>query len=247
MWPELLESKYRYLIPNAITFLSMACGISAILAAATGALTAAGLLILASYVLDLLDGELARRLHASSDFGLQLDSLVDIVSLGCAPAVLTFFHLERTLQSSDQLAIGLLWSITILYVLSGAFRLARFNLLPSKEGQTESVGLTISTGGATLTLAVLSDLTNTAERVPDLYFLPLMLLLALLMVSRIRHPSIVWIFSHRWANILYMLYFAVTLLLLQLPFVKVWFLFNSSYLGVTLVRASVRSMQARGT
>lgn len=247
MWTDLQASKYRYLIPNGVTFLSMACGISAILAAATGALSAAGLLILASYVLDLLDGELARRLHASSNFGLQLDSLVDMVSLGCAPAVLTFFHLDRSLQASTQLMTALLWATAILYVLAGAFRLARFNLLPTKEGQTESVGLTISTAGATLTLAVLSDLANVAERVPDLFFLPLMLLLALLMASRIRHPSIVWVFSRRWANILYVLYFSVTLLLLRLPFVHVWFLFNGGYLGVTLVRASVRTLEARGT
>lgn len=247
MWLELLESKYRYLLPNGVTFLSMACGISGILAAATGALSVAGLLILTSYVLDLLDGELARRLDASSNFGLQLDSLVDMVSLGCAPAVLAFFHLQRSLQDSNQMVTVLLWTTTILYVLAGAFRLARFNLLPTKEGQTESVGLTISTGGATLTLAVLSDLANAAERVPDLTFLPLMLLLALLMASRIRHPSIVWVFSHRWANLLYMLYFAVTLLLLRLPFVNVWFLFNGGYLGITLVRASIRTMEARGT
>lgn len=242
MPPEFLESRYRYLIPNAVTFLSLGCGISGILAAATGSLTTAGLLILASYILDLFDGELARRLNASSAFGLQLDSLVDMVSLGCAPAVLAFFHLHALL---DNALLVPLWVIAILYVLAGAFRLARFNLLPTKEGQTESVGLTISTAGATLTLAVLSDLANPGEWIPDTLFLPLMLLLALLMVSRIGHPSITWIFSHRWANFFYVIYFGVTLLFLQLPFFSVWFLFNGGYLGVTLLRAGVRSVEAR--
>lgn len=246
MWREFRASKYRYLIPNTVTFLSMASGISAILAAATGALTAAGLLILASYVLDLFDGELARRLEASTEFGLQLDSLVDMVSLGCAPAVLAFFHLRESFQPGPALT-ALIWSVSILYVLAGAFRLARFNLLPTKEGQTESVGLTISTGGATLTLAILSDVANTGEWVPDFFFFPLMLVLALLMASRIPHPSIVWVFSRRWANLFYMIYFAVTLLLLRLSFFNVWFLFNGGYLGITLVRAGFRSVGARGT
>lgn len=246
MRSEILESKYRYLVPNAVTFLSLACGISAILAAATGALTAAGLLILASYILDLCDGELARRLQASTNFGLQLDSLVDMVSLGCAPAVLAFFHLRQHLQPDPAVTV-LLWVVSILYVLAGAFRLARFNLLPTKQGQTESVGLTISTGGATLTLAILSDLANSAEWVPDPFFIPLMLFLALLMASRIPHPSIVWVFSRRWANFLYMLYFAVTLFFLRLSFFNIWFLFNGGYLGIALVRAGVRSVEAGET
>ena len=239
------SSRYRYLIPNLITSASLACGISAILAAATGSLTVAGLLILASYILDLFDGELARQFEASSEFGLHLDSLVDVISLGCAPTVLAFFHLQAVLAGNPAWR-AMLWSLSILYVLAGAFRLARFNLLPVKEGQTDSVGLTISTAGATLTLAVLSDLANTAELVPDPLFLLLMVILALLMVSRIPHPSIVWIFSRRWANLFYMVYLAVTLFLLQLPFFNVWFLFNGGYLGAALVRAGFHSVQENG-
>jgi phosphatidylserine synthase len=96
MLERIQSSRARYVVPNSITFLSLAFGVAAILAAATGALTTAGALILISYVLDLFDGEMARRLEAGSSFGLQLDSLVDMVSLGTAPAVLAFFHLHES-------------------------------------------------------------------------------------------------------------------------------------------------------
>jgi CDP-diacylglycerol--serine O-phosphatidyltransferase len=230
------DSKYRYLIPNSVTFVSLACGVIAILAAGLGQLTLSGVLILVSYVLDLLDGELARRLQAGSTFGLQLDSLADLVSLGAAPAILAFFHLH----THEHVPAALLWPAIVAYVLAGAYRLARFNLLPVKEGQRDSVGLTISTGGATLALAVLSDVANSNEVISDLYFIPLLVILSALMVSRIDFPSIVSVFSRRWANFLYMAYFAGALLLLQLPLFFVWFLFNSGYLGVTVARAGYR-------
>lgn len=236
---QIRQSKYRYVIPSAITFTSLACGLTAILLAAEGNLMAAGVLILVSYVLDLFDGEAARRLDAGSEFGLQLDSLTDLISLGTAPAVLAYIHL----RSGDRVSMALVWPLIVLYVLAGAFRLARFNLLPTKEGQTDSVGLTISTAGATLTLAVLTDVANSQEVLHDLFFLPLLFGLALLMISRISHPSITWVFSWRWANVLYVVYLATGLLWLRLSLFNVWFLFNSGYLGVTLARAGYRAIE----
>ena len=149
---------YRVLIPNGLTFLSLLCGMAAILvSAATGTaadaprhLWCAGLLILASYLIDWGDGLVARLLHASTAFGLQLDSLVDMVSLGLAPTVLLFMYGLRVVGVSPWLS----GPIVVLVPLAGAFRLARFNLLPPKTtSRTDSVGLTISTGGALVTLA----------------------------------------------------------------------------------------------
>jgi phosphatidylserine synthase len=136
----------------------------------------------------------------------------------------------------------LLWPATLFYAFAGAFRLARFNLLPVKIGQTESVGLTISTAGATLTLAVLSDLANPGEVLANGFFILLLLTLAALMASRISYPSIVWLFSRWWANLLYMAYLFVTLIVLQLSFFHVWFLFNSGYVGLAVVRAGYRAI-----
>lgn len=230
------QGGYRSLVPNGITFLSLGCGVVAVLAAGSGNLTLAGLLVLASYVLDLLDGELARRLNAGSPFGQQLDSLADVVSLGVAPATVVFFHLHN----ASGVPAFLLWPAIVVYVGAGAFRLARFNLLPQKQGQTDSVGLTISTSGATLTLAVLSDIVNSNEILPDMSFILLLLVLSALMASRIAHPSIVWVFSRRWANFVYMIYFSLALFIFRLPFFFTWFLFNSGYMGVAVVRAGYK-------
>lgn len=235
---RLKSSKLRFVIPNLITFLSLACGIIAIMLSGSGLFALSGGFILASYILDLFDGEAARRLDAGSSFGLQLDSLVDVVSLGVAPALLAFFHLQAEGGSSPYL----LWPSVVIYVSAGTFRLARFNLLPTKEGQTDSIGLTISTAGATLTLAVLSDIANADEVLANAFFFILFWVLALLMISRISFPSIVWLFSRWWANLIYMAYFILTLIVLQLSFFHVWFLFNSGYLGFTIMRAGYRMM-----
>lgn len=233
---RLKSSNVRFLIPNLITFLSLACGVVAIILSGSGDLALAGTFVLASYILDLFDGEAARRLDARTGFGLQLDSLVDVVSLGVAPAMLAFFHL----QNEGGVSSYLLWPSIVIYVAAGAFRLARFNLLPVKSGQTDSVGLTISTAGATLTLAILSDIANADEVLANALFILLLWALSLLMISRIAFPSIVWLFSRWWANVIYMAYLVLALIFLNFSLFHVWFLFNSGYLGLTIMRAGYR-------
>ncbi len=224
------NSPYRYLIPNSITFLSLSCGVLSLLSAATGELRQAGALILTSYVLDLFDGSLARRLNAGSSFGLQLDSLVDMVSLGAAPAVLLFMHLHQAGQDA-----WWVWGIALVSPLGGAFRLARFNLLPVKKGQQDSLGLTISTGGATLALAVLADLASDGTFIPDTFFPVLVIIISLLMVSLIRFPPLPWVFSNRASAL--MASGIALLALFQLTFIHAWFLLTSYYLVAGLARA----------
>jgi CDP-diacylglycerol--serine O-phosphatidyltransferase len=228
-----METKYRYIIPNGVTFMSLAAGFAAILAAATGNLVWSGALILTSYILDLCDGALARRLKAGSEFGLQLDSLTDIVSLGTAPAVLAFFYLQQ-----EGITSWWVWPVVILFPLSGAYRLARFNLLPPKtSGSMDSVGLTISTAGAIIPLAVLSNNAMSGGLIPPIWFAPLIIGLCLLMVSRIPFPSLGQVLSRRRLNYLYIALLGTTLLWLQWPVVTTWFVFTGGYLGVSLARA----------
>lgn len=232
----MLTSKYRYLIPNSITFLSLACGIVSILASATGYLVLGGALVLTSYILDLFDGGLARRLNASSEFGLQLDSLVDMVSLGVAPATLAFFHLQ-----AEGINMVWVWPLVVLLPLGGAFRLARFNLLPPKTGSSDSVGLTISTGGATLALAILSDIALTGEAIPDFLYIPFMVGIFFLMVSRIAFPPLSWAISRRSVNVFYVAFIISSLTWMRLPAVNTWFILTSGYLGAGLARASYKA------
>lgn len=230
-----MKSKYRYLVPNGITFISLTCGIVSILLSTSSILWWAGLLILASYVLDLFDGYMARRLNADSEFGLQLDSLVDMVSLGAAPTTIAFVHMRN-----EEVNPLLMWPAVTLFALAGAFRLARFNLLPPKEsGSKDSAGLTISTGGAMLALAVLSDLVTPKQYVADVWMAPLVLIVALLMVSTIPFPSFFWVFSSRRKNLLLISLFGISIWMT--PFFNAWFFWTNAYLGISLARAGYKN------
>jgi CDP-diacylglycerol---serine O-phosphatidyltransferase len=233
-----MNSKYRYAIPNGVTFISLACGVVAIVLAAGGNLVSAGILILASYVLDLVDGTLARSLKAGSDFGLQLDSLADMVSLGTAPAVLAFAYLH-----GQGYAIAWILPFVLLFVLAGAFRLARFNLLPPKSGRSDSIGLTISTAGATLTLAVLSNIAS-HNFIPDPALFGLILVLSLLMGSKIHFPCTHQVFSRWRLNFIYICLFGASLVWLQFSLVHTFFLFSGGYVGLSLARAGYKRIDS---
>jgi len=229
--------KYRILIPNGLTFVSLLCGTCAILVAADTPryLQLTGLLILASYLIDWCDGTVARLLHASTAFGLQLDSLVDMVSLGMAPAVLLFVYGLRVADISPWLC----GPVVVLVPLAGAFRLARFNLLPPKTtGRAESVGLTISTAGALLTLMVLSNLA--AGVAPStVVYLGVTVGVSLLMVSTIPFPALAWVFAG-WRSPVMLGLMAASLMVLS--FFTAWLVWTSVYVGVALIRAGSHSV-----
>ena len=227
-----MNSQYRYLIPNSITFISLTCGIVAILLAATGELVTAGILILASYILDLFDGASARYFNAGSAFGLQLDSLVDMVSLGTAPTVLAFMYLYLA-DVASTLFIGVL---AVFFALAGAYRLARFNLMPPKaSGRGDSAGLTISSAGATLALAVVSNMTILTLPLPASWLMPIMVICGFLMVSRIPFPSFRGVFKGRRRIGVLLVLFTVTIA--WATFGKAWHFWNTVYLGWGLARA----------
>jgi CDP-diacylglycerol--serine O-phosphatidyltransferase len=245
MESTIMARNYRVLIPNGLTFLSLLSGTCAILVAAatpTAAdaprhLWAAGLLILASYLIDWCDGVLARTLHASTAFGLQLDSLVDMVSLGVAPAVLLFMYGIRVAGVSPWLC----GPVVVLVPLAGAFRLARFNLLPPKTtSHMDSVGLTISTGGALLALAVLSNLAGAVAPSPVLY-LCVTVGVSLLMVSTIAFPSLAWLFAGWRPTVVVLGLMGVSLM--GLSFFTAWLVWTSAYVGVALARAVARRVR----
>ena len=187
-----MRNMLRRQFPSLITFGSLVCGFTAVIMAASGDLTAAGVLIVVGYLLDGLDGGLARRLGVTSDFGLQLDSLADLVTFGMAPSVLVYEYLRHAGQSPV-----IAWIVCTAYLVAGAFRLARFNLLPAKTGSRESMGLTISTSGAAVALSVLANHHYNDRLIPVVVFPLLMATLAVLMVSRVRCPPVTS-FRRRW-------------------------------------------------
>lgn len=183
----------RRAAPSLVTYAALACGFTAIVLTTEGHLGWAGLFILVAYITDALDGFVARKLNATSAFGLQLDSLADVVDFGLAPVFLSYKHLQINTTVPG-------WLVAILgfpYIMGGAFRLARYNLLATgKKGKSDqTLGLTISTSGAFLTLAVLTS--RAYPFVAGFLLLPTVVALPLLMVSRIHFPEAHVVFK-RW-------------------------------------------------
>jgi len=226
-----MKSKIRYAVPNSITFMSLACGLGSILLSSQGYLVPAGILVLCSYVLDIWDGFTARKLNAQTSFGLQLDSLADMVSLGIAPAVLVFHHLM-----ARGLSIYWILPFVLLTALAGAFRLARFNLLPPKTANPkDSIGLSITQSGGTMALAVLSDLSVKGLVLATGLYVPFLLILSIFMVSTISFPPSSWFFLTKVRIGLFILYLVVFLLIL--PLFTTWFILYLGYLAISTSRA----------
>lgn len=164
-------------IPSLLTLANLVFGMVAMMLSGQGRVADAALLIVSGMVLDGFDGRIARWLHAESQFGKELDSLSDIVTFGAAPA---FVMYESVLRYEGWIGIV----IAVLFPICGALRLARFNL------QTTTVryfvGLPITAAGGILaTMALYRNLLD-----PYAILLPIaMVLLALLMVSRVRYPN----------------------------------------------------------
>ena len=229
---SLKESPYRILIPNGVTFLSLACAIAAMLFTVQGYIRIGGTLIIVSYFLDFCDGSLARRLNASTAFGLQLDSLVDMVSFGTAPAILLFMYFWQ-----NNLSGYWLWVPVLLIPLAGAFRLARFNLLPPKEGQQDSLGLTISAGGSFVALMVLTDLTSPQPLMPYWAMAMLVIAVAILMASRIYFPPASWLYRSK--RLFFLIVVDIALITWWFNLYHAGFWLTVSYLVASLVRAII--------
>ncbi len=110
-----------YLLPNLITTAALFAGFYAIVAAANGDFVKAALAIYVAFILDTLDGRVARWTRSESDFGAEYDSLSDMVAFGVAPALVAFFWALATLGEFG-------WGVAFIYVACAGLRLARFNV-----------------------------------------------------------------------------------------------------------------------
>ncbi len=115
-----------YILPNLFTTGALFAGFSAIIQASNGKFELAAILIFVAMVLDGLDGRVARMTNTTSEFGIQYDSLSDMVSFGLAPALVVY---EWSLNSMGKLG----WMVVFVYAVAAALRLARFNTHASDE------------------------------------------------------------------------------------------------------------------
>lgn len=114
-------ARWRAMLPSLFTLANMICGFASVLLSFQGKYEFSAVLIAVAIVLDISDGAVARAVGAITPFGLQFDSLADLISFGVGPAVL--LH-TWGFQGSGVLA----WVIPLLWMACAAFRLARFNV-----------------------------------------------------------------------------------------------------------------------
>jgi CDP-diacylglycerol--serine O-phosphatidyltransferase len=134
------------LLPSLFTLANLFCGWACVVYAMQGQLETAAPFIGVALVLDMLDGRIARMTGTTSEFGLQLDSLADVVSFGMAPAVLAY---AWGLAPLGRLG----WAVGFLFVTAAALRLARFNIQRNTD-KRYFVGLASPAAGALIAATV---------------------------------------------------------------------------------------------
>ncbi len=177
-------------MPSAFTLGNLFFGFWAIVSAFNGNFRLAGWFIVIAGILDMLDGRVARLSNTGTRFGAELDSLVDVISFGVAPALLIYF---LDFASAGRFA----WILSYIYVTGVALRLARYNVLSAGKPATPwFTGLPSPSAG--MILAVYYPFSQTNWYQVSVAYLDLqhqglvvlMLLLALLMVSNVKYPKL---------------------------------------------------------
>lgn len=179
-----------YLLPNLFTTGGLFAGFYAIIAAGQGKFGDACVAIFIAALLDGLDGRVARLTNTQSEFGVQYDSLADLVSFGMAPA-LVMYHWALQYMRLDGSAPGKLgWLAAFLYVACAALRLARFNSQVSVVDKRWFVGLASPAAAAIMSSFVwtLHDYGWQGETM-RYWAIAVTVIAALLMVSNLRYTS----------------------------------------------------------
>lgn len=184
-----------YVLPNLITLSSMFAGFYSIIASLNSDYERAAWAIMIASVFDALDGWVARMTHTATRFGIEIDSLADVISFGVAPGVLVY---TWTLSSFGRVG----WLGSFFLVACGALRLARFNVQMGSTEKKHFTGLPIPASALVIATTVLAyqELIDILEHLnlariadaagKDYWVLALTFLLAGLMVSNITYHSL---------------------------------------------------------
>jgi len=203
------------ILPSLFTIGNIFCAYYSIMSTLNSRYDQAAIAIGVGYVLDGLDGRVARLTGTNSEFGAQLDSLADVLTFGIAPAILAFswgidwMSGARDLSAGDALSPieqhirsgG--WIVTFAFVICGALRLARFNVMAQRPADATSkryfIGLPIPAGAGLLASIVHWGKTPIASPGSALLWCLLIGLTAFLMISTIRYHNFkeLGIFSRR--------------------------------------------------
>ncbi|MFV0480739.1 MAG: CDP-diacylglycerol--serine O-phosphatidyltransferase [Campylobacteraceae bacterium] len=174
--------KAGYILPNLFTAASAFLGIISIIAASKGYFDRAAIYIIISLICDGLDGRVARLTNTTSKFGVEFDSLADVIAFGVAPAMLFYFSFGNDFGRTGSL-------FAALYVVFGAIRLARFNVMSPTSEPSVFIGIPIPTAAVFVTMWTLIFHKYDFFNGYSFVLLIIMGISSILMVSNIRYPS----------------------------------------------------------
>ena len=170
-----------HILPSLFTTGNVFCGFYSFIAALNDKFLLAAWAIVLATIFDFLDGRIARMTKTTSDFGMQYDSLADVISFGMAPAFLCYAWVLKPFGR-----IG--WMAAFLYLLCAALRLARFNT--AKEVQNQYfIGLATPAAAAVIASILIAFEDLFGSRVHPGFMVAIVYILAFLMVSNIKYPA----------------------------------------------------------
>lgn len=215
--PDRLDarSRARAMAPSAFTLVNMLLGFSSMRAAQDGKLHLAAVLIAIAVLFDIFDGAVARAVGAITPFGLQFDSLADLISFGVAPATLLYSWSLFDLQIGSHQVHELGWAIAGFWLACAAFRLARFNVTIDPAGDKRYfIGLA-SPGAAGVVIASVFAFKGDFSGWHQLFPVAVAIVPAAMMVSPFRFTSFRFIASPRrdrvWLTVVVVLVLVVGL------------------------------------
>lgn len=188
--PEL--RKGVYILPNLFTTAGLFAGFYSIIATMSHDYLLAAIMILLAQLCDMLDGRIARLTRSSSSFGVQYDSLADLIAFGVAPGILLYTWALKPWGRWG-------WLAATMYVTCGALRLARFNVQVGTVERRHFIGLPIPAAAAEIAAIVLLYFWLGGEGAPHKHVLMLLVVFAVagLMVSEFRYFSFKELRVHR--------------------------------------------------
>ncbi len=173
----------RSLIPNLFTFFSLALGLTALKFAIENKWQISVSLVVFASFLDNIDGKIARLLKSNSNFGIELDSLSDLISFGVTPAIIVYLW-------SKSLMIEGVWAMVIFYAICSSSRLAKFNITSHENKQEKNIkyfsGISTPAAAGLTLLPMMLNFRFNVEVFINEYFIKFYLLIpSILMISNI--------------------------------------------------------------
>jgi len=172
-----------YILPNIFTSLNLFFGFYAVIASINGRFATAAAAIIIGVLFDIMDGKVARATNTVSKFGIEYDSLADLISFGLAPGIMIYLWSLKPMGR-----IG--WLAAFLFMACGALRLARFNSQAGRTSGDYFIGLPIPAGaGMVATTVLFCHKLGIEADINPIFMLMLLYLLSFLMVSTIKYNS----------------------------------------------------------